>query len=536
MPELNEAAPAAAAREAALAAIAAVEVTPTTLVGYASAGRVLVIGPREAAEAAAARLAEPLRAAVVFDGDVRARQEAGRLVLGLPRGRYGIEGYLGAFQLEGDADSLGELLKERFDLVLDLFAEPVNQAPFPPPGYYATRGGREALEAALAGLPEMVGEFEKPKFFDYDPAICAHGRSGIQACTRCLDTCPADAISSLLDLERIEVDPHLCQGKGICASVCPTGAIRYLYPSLKDQLERVRHGLRAFREAGGRDPVLLLHVDSVAPEAPAANVIPFPLEGLPSVGIEFWLTALAYGARGVWLYRHATMPARVADGLDEQRRFAAALLAGLGGSAEAIAWVGPGDAALASGRREGLMPELAPATFGGLGGKRTVLFMAIDHLTQALGAPADPVALPAGAPLGRIHVDPERCTLCMGCVGVCPAKALSDGGDQPQLLFYEQNCVQCGLCEQACPERAITREARLLPDPAVRGQKTLLHEEAVFHCVRCGKPFATQKMIDRITAKLAGHHMFQDAESIRRLQMCDDCRVRDMFEGRRQLS
>ena len=179
------------------------------------------------------------------------------------------------------------------------------------------------------------------------------------------------------------------------------------------------------------------------------------------------------------------------------------------------------------------MPALTPATFGGLGGKRTVLFMAIDHLAEALGAGGEPVPLPAGAPLGRIRVDTERCTLCMGCVGVCPAKALSDGGDQPQLLFYEQNCVQCGLCEQACPERAITREARLLPDPARRSEKTLLNEEPVFHCVSCGKPFATKKMIDRITAKLAGHHMYQDAQAIRRLQMCDDCRVRDMFGGTR---
>ena len=53
-------------------------------------------------------------------------------------------------------------------------------------------------------------------------------------CTRCIDACPADAITGLA--ERIEVNPYLCQGGGVCASVCPSGAIRYAYPSARDNL------------------------------------------------------------------------------------------------------------------------------------------------------------------------------------------------------------------------------------------------------------------------------------------------------------
>ena len=38
-------------------------------------------------------------------------------------------------------------------------------------------------------------------------------------------------------------------------------------------------------------------------------------------------------------------------------------------------------------------------------------------------------------------------------------------------------------------------------------------------------------LLDVLEKKLAGHWMFQTEESRRRLLMCEDCRVRDMFSG-----
>lgn len=516
----------------------AVEVTPTALVGYASNGRVLVLAPAmEAAHACAARLQDPLTAAVMVEGPVSARAREGIATFSAPHGEYRIEGHLGEFRILGDGEALAQISKERFDLVLDLHPEPLHAEPLAPPGYYRSRGDEEVLTAILAELPDMVGEFEKPRFFDYDSSICAHGRSGIGACRRCVDACPANAITSLLDLERIEVNPSLCQGGGVCASVCPSGAIRYVFPTVKDQLERISRGLAAFREAGGRDPILLLHGSSAEPEGLAENIVALPLEELGSAGMDLWFSSLAYGARAVWLYRDAGLVERVAEALDLQRGFAGAILDGLGAAGGAIRWVGPNDSALSTGVDDGLMPDIEPARFAALGGKRTVIYLALDHLVQQLNTPSEPpIPLPQGAPFGRIEVNRDKCTLCMGCVSVCPAKALADGGEEPKLLFYEQNCVQCGLCEKACPEDAIGLQACLTVDPELRGRTTVLNEEPVFHCVRCGKPFATQKMIDNITKKLSGHHMFRDADSVRRLKMCDDCRVRDMFESRGRIA
>jgi ferredoxin len=48
-------------------------------------------------------------------------------------------------------------------------------------------------------------------------------------CTRCLDACPAGAVTSAG--EKVRFDPFLCQGCGTCTAVCPDGAVRYAHPA-----------------------------------------------------------------------------------------------------------------------------------------------------------------------------------------------------------------------------------------------------------------------------------------------------------------
>ena len=113
---------------------------------------------------------------------------------------------------------------------------------------------------------------------------------------------------------------------------------------------------------------------------------------------------------------------------------------------------------------------------------------------------------------------------------MCPAGAVLAAGDRPRLDFVEQNCVQCGLCAGSCPEDAITLEARLLFDREQRAARRVLNEDAPFACVSCGKVFGTTRTVERMLEKLAGHWMFHDKpEQLRRLRMCEDCRVKDMF-------
>ena len=100
---------------------------------------------------------------------------------------------------------------------VDLGAEPGIRLAQPPQGYLAP--GRDPLEQALAAaeLAQLVGEFEKPKFFAYNAKICAHSRSAKAGCNNCIDTCSTGAIAA--DGDGVKVEPHLCMGCGGCATV-----------------------------------------------------------------------------------------------------------------------------------------------------------------------------------------------------------------------------------------------------------------------------------------------------------------------------
>jgi len=221
---------------------------PVPVVAYQSNGDLVIIGPGAAAIAWADQLAEQFSVyALITDGSGELPAERRYPVFS---GKvHEIKGYLGAFEVAWDqvnpidlevctrcnacikacpehaidysyqidldkckahrqcVKACGDIRAidferretrhgERFDLVLDLSATPLLRMHEPPQGYFAP--GRDPLEQAQAArkLAPMIGEFEKPKFFVYKEKICAHSRSGIVGCTRCIDVCSTQAISS----------------------------------------------------------------------------------------------------------------------------------------------------------------------------------------------------------------------------------------------------------------------------------------------------------------------------------------------------
>lgn len=235
--------------------------------------------------------------------------------------------------------------------------------------------------------------------------------------------------------------------------------------------------------------------------------------------------ALAYGASAVRIALGDDAPASVRALVERELASAAVLLAGAGLAADRIALFNR-DAEQdkpISGE-----PAVALLEKSLKGDKRENLFAAFDALWQANEGSREPLTVPHGAPYGSVELKDADCTLCMGCVAVCPSRALHAVGHTPGLNFIEQDCIQCGMCEKACPEQAIVLTPRLQPVPEARRAVQSLKAEEAACCIRCSKPFAPASMIRRIQQKLAGHSHFQN-EAAQRLLMCEDCRVKDVF-------
>ena len=521
----------------------ATQIPVVARVNYQSDGYVLIIGTATAADTAAQVLAASpdLHICVLITDST---QPAGTVEENGPVRRIhgcadALTGYLGRFEIQTGNPLLATALQlslpadtPAFDLVLDLNDTPLIGSEVPPPGYYAPRGAGPTLKAALEEIPTLTGEFEKPRYFRYNAAICAHGRSGVSGCTRCLWACPTDAIISNGDV--IQVNPNLCQGAGSCATACPTGAITYGYPGMDETLGAWRGLLKAYRRAGGERPVLLVHDAHGGREALydlltslSDRCLPVEVEELGSVGMDAWLAAIVWGADAVYLLSTPAVPASVQREIDFQLSVARDIIAGLGYSGDSLQCVAVDELTVPDGPGTET-PLQQPGEFVALDEKRTLIRLAVDHLAAQLSRPPLPVTLPAGAPFGEIRVDAERCTLCMACVSQCPAHALAAGDDSPQLRFVEANCVQCGVCSHSCPEQAIQLVSRFLYDHAQRSQLRILNEDQPFCCIRCDKPFATRRVIELITDKMKQHLMFS-GDALLRLKMCEDCRVKDML-------
>ena len=538
-------------------AVAAEPVPDIAFVSLDSGGVALIYGRDEAAIEAGTLLADHLDVTVLIAQPKNLRLPR---VVEFPVVQGTVKsakGHLGAFEIVVDnyaqphpsprgALAFGQArdgATSRCDLILDLSGgAPLFSAPDLRDGYLrADPGDPAALLRAVLKARDLTGTFDKPRYITFTESLCAHSRSKIVGCHRCLDLCPAGAITPNGD--HVSIDPKICAGCGQCAAACPTGAAAYALPPADALMRKLRVLLLAYREAGGGNPIVLLHdethgadlIDALTRfgDGLPAHVLPVAVNEVTQVGLETVAAAFAYGASALRFLLRAR-PRHDVTGLRKTIALSEPILSGLGFGEGRVAAIETDDPdALGEMLRAitALDPSPRPGSFSAVGAKRDVMRLALRELQRAAPAPVDIISLPVDAPFGAVEINVEGCTLCLACVSSCPTGALTADTEKPMLRFAEDACVQCGLCKATCPEKVISLRPQI-DFRAATASARVLKEEEPFHCVRCDKPFGVKSTIERVSAKLEGKHwMFKgSARRLDVIKMCEDCRVAVMAE------
>ncbi|MFB6096696.1 MAG: hydrogenase iron-sulfur subunit [Haloferacaceae archaeon] len=453
-----------------------------------------------------------------------------------------------------------------------------------------SRGGRLGFytgpvdAGTVAAVEDLLGGVEKPDYLDLEMDVCAAGASSQQGCTACTDACPHEAVARPAP-DEVEFDKVACQDCGACTSACPTGATRLREPSneriarevealLTDRRPDDGGWFSAEEREGIRTPVVAFVCSESAADALRAYgrraaggedlsyepILPVRVDCTDTVGEAHVMHALAAGADGVAVVGCGERclhsgPDPKAE-LVERLNTATADL-GLG---ERVSFFAPakGDPGSFVADLDAFVADLEPtpipegeheATGEVRADKPNPAFNSHDWTLESVRTLLEHVE-PAREVVrglkdfGRMDVS-EACNLTPTCSNLCPTDAIRRTAEG-ELQFNHEDCVNCKLCEEGCPETAITMrdglDLSLLPenragvdDPADADEAArwvTTHEGEMLECARCGKPFTSKGSMEKVNEEVGDlvEGVAPDADhSI--FEYCGDCRAALLYSG-----
>ena len=135
---------------------------------------------------------------------------------------------------------------------------------------------------------------------------------------------------------------------------------------------------------------------------------------------------------------------------------------------------------------------------------------------------------------GRLKIEINKCIGCGACANVCSPRLISitDLNMRRTINFSFGKCTytSCTQCIDACPEKAITLKEKPKLAPESKTDLSIRIDFSLVKCERCGIPFATQQVVNKLTAELSKEIEIELVAS-NWLKLCQSCRM--IYAGQR---
>lgn len=328
----------------------------------------------------------------------------------------------------------------------------------------------------LDRIVDILGHLQSPAI-RVNPHQCTRVRHRRSTCTRCADACPTQAITWH---ESLHVESVKCIDCGICATVCPTGALEAQAPSNAELLEQIRRRVSENRSVAFACPRYL----ETTRAAPAQFV---QVKCLGRLDESILFGAIAEGAPVITLLDGACADCPHAIGRTIAAQTAQrtnALLSAFGSARQVVfdarrlaaGETAPSPATTTDGlsrraffdflRRETL--KVTAATVSGVlndqeassateaklpvGGLPTRVPAKHQLLLNALRKIGKPVIAEWNGGIWAQFGFTEKCNGCQMCAFFCPTGALTKIEQDGKLgvAFKLALCTNCRLCQELC--------------------------------------------------------------------------------------
>ena len=329
------------------------------------------------------------------------------------------------------------------------------------------------------------------------PVVSAESCEARFGCRKCVDACPAPGALEVRENSLVVSKEH-CIRCGLCAGICPVAAIQV--PEIP---ENAYVGLlTALQNSHAPKKTLVITCNPEAvPKAPWVDVEHVP--GIGVIGVRQLTMAASTSIDATIVY----CPNGLCVGKEHVKRAVDLISSITNATPPSVYYLEGAEAAEikhihdSAQKREGAFEPAANPW------KSYVT--ALDNIS------ADD-SLATGLGITDIQIA-ETCTLCNACVDKCPHRALGiEGGE---LIFDPRECTGCSYCHQICPENAITLLER---DGSIEFLKRPVYKDEMVKCSKCNAPYASAKMIRKVSAALQIDQM---------IPVCPTCREAGMYDA-----